>query len=46
MFYAEQGIKLRRAHRMAKNALKSAPSTLDPGGLAVCEDARGRLRLP
>ncbi|MFD5122701.1 tetratricopeptide repeat protein [Streptomyces sp. NPDC058385] len=41
MFYAEQGIQLKKAHRMAKSALKSAPGNLDPGGLAVCEGASG-----
>ncbi|MFB7225942.1 hypothetical protein [Streptomyces sp. NPDC056227] len=40
MFYAEQGIKLEKAHQMAENALKSA-SRRDPGRLAICEDARG-----
>ncbi|MFF0777673.1 hypothetical protein [Streptomyces sp. NPDC003720] len=41
MFYAEQGIKLRKAHRMARNALRTAPTSLDPASRAVCEDARG-----
>ena len=41
MFYAEQGIKLKKAHRMARNALRTAPSSMDPARLAVCEDARG-----
>ncbi|MEW2256900.1 hypothetical protein [Streptomyces sp. NPDC047869] len=41
MFYAEQGIKLRKAHRMARNALRTAPSSLDPVSRALCEDARG-----
>lgn len=40
-FYAVQGIKLKESHLMADDALRSASGVLDPGRLAICEDARG-----
>ncbi|MFG3206697.1 hypothetical protein [Streptomyces sp. NPDC048192] len=41
MFYAEQGIKLKEAHHMAKTARRAAPRVKDAHALALCEEARG-----
>ncbi|MER6015271.1 hypothetical protein [Streptomyces bluensis] len=41
MFYAEQGIRLKEAHRMVKTTRRTTPRIKDPHARALHEEARG-----